>query len=55
MNEDKSFNERLKKMKKSVKENADVLDSEFPADVTNTGSADLVKKSNEHKDEEDEK
>jgi len=55
MNEDNSFNERIKKMKKSVKENADILDSGFPDDVTNTGSTDLVKKSDEHKDEEDEK
>lgn len=46
MNSKKTYAERLKKMKESIEKNKDLLDQEFPDDVTTTGSADLIR----HKD-----
>lgn len=39
-----SYQERLKKMKRSIEKNKDLLESEFPEDVTRSGSPDLIRK-----------
>ena len=41
---DKSYQDRLKKMKESIDKNKDILDSEFPDDVTVSGSPELLDK-----------
>jgi hypothetical protein len=42
MSNNQSYAERLKRMKKSVAKNKDILDGHFPDDVTTTGSPDLI-------------
>lgn len=39
-----SYQERLKKMKRSIEKNKGLLESEFPEDVTRSGSPDLIRK-----------
>lgn len=45
-----SHQERLKKMRKTLEENKHILDSEFPDDVTHTGSPDHINKEQEEMD-----
>ncbi len=49
MNTDKSYAERLKRMKKSIEKNKEILDDQFPDEVTTIGSPDLIH-SNEDSD-----
>lgn len=53
MKKDISYQERLKKMKESIKENVDILKSNFPDDVTHSGSPDIVRK-HDHEIDKDE-
>lgn len=43
MSRNKSFTERLKKMKESIEKNKDLLNQNFPDDVTTTGNPDLIR------------
>lgn len=43
MSRNKSFNERLKNMKESIEKNKDLLNKNFPDDVTTTGNPDLIR------------
>lgn len=47
MSGNKSYTERLKKMKESIEENKDLLKQKFPDDVTTTGSPDLIRDKDE--------
>ena len=44
MKDNSSYQERLKKMKRSIEKNKDLLESEFPEDVVQSGSPDLIRK-----------
>jgi len=41
-NSNESYQDRLKKMKKSIDENKKTLDDDFPDDVTVSGSPELI-------------
>jgi hypothetical protein len=43
MSRNKSFTERLKNMKESIEKNKDLLNQNFPDDVTTTGNPDLIR------------
>lgn len=47
MSGNKSYTERLKKMKESIEENKYLLKQKFPDDVTTTGNPDLVRDKDE--------
>lgn len=51
----KSYQERLKRMKKSIDANKETLEAEFPDDVTIIGNPDLVRKSEEELEDAEEK
>lgn len=61
MSRNKSFTERLKKMKESIEKNKNLLNQNFPDDVTATGNPDLIRdktkteSDNHAEDSEDEK
>jgi hypothetical protein len=55
MNRQSSYSERLKKMKESVEKNKDLLNDEFPDDVTSTGSPDLINSEDDELDSREEK
>lgn len=48
----KSYQSRLKKMKESIDENKNILDSDFPDDVTVSGSPDLLDKKDDEIDQD---
>ena len=50
---DKSYQDRLKKMKESINKNKDILDSDFPDDVTTSGNPELLDKDDSEIDQED--
>lgn len=51
----KNYQDRLKRMKDCVEKNKDILDSDFPDDVTIIGNPDLLEKSeNEIEENSDE-
>lgn len=53
MNSDKdSFESRLKLMKKAIKDDAEILQKEFPDDVTYSGNVELIKKEEDEIDED---
>jgi hypothetical protein len=47
MSGNKSYIERLKKMKESIEENKDLLKQKFPDDVATTGHPELVRDKDE--------
>ena len=47
MSKNKSYTERLKKMKESIEKNKELLNEQFPDDVTTTGNPDLVRDKSE--------
>lgn len=47
-----SYQERLKRMKESVENNKDILESDFPDDVTVSGSPDNLKKTDDEIDDD---
>jgi len=51
-NKQKSYQERLKRMKDSIEKNKDILESDFPDDVTIVGNPDLLEKSDEEIDKD---
>ena len=49
---DKSYQDRLKKMKESIDKNQDILDSDFPDEVTFSGNPELLDKEEDEIDVE---
>jgi hypothetical protein len=47
MSTDKTYAERLKRMKESIEKNKEILDGHFPDDVTTIGSPDLIRSNDE--------
>lgn len=47
MSKNKSYTERLKKMKESIEKNKKLLNEQFPDDATTTGNPDLVRDKSE--------
>lgn len=43
----KSYQDRQKRMKDSIEKNKEILDSDFPDDVTTIGNPDLLEKSDD--------
>lgn len=49
----KDYNERFKRMKEAIERNSDILNSDFPDDVTSSGDPELLKKSDKEIDGEE--
>ena len=52
MNKKASYTERLKKMKQSIEENKEILNEDFPDDITTIGNPKFIK-DEDHKTDED--
>jgi hypothetical protein len=50
-----SYENRLKKMKKSIQDNKEILEEEFPDDVSYSGNPDLLKKEDDEIEEANKK
>ncbi len=52
MTDNDSYQNRLKKMKKSIDQNKDVLNENFPDNITYSGDPELIKKDEDDIDKE---